>query len=195
MSKANVNDLFDPSKLSESSLRKYQVHFCWGRATSSWSARRTSSRTKCAVIFQMSSRSMPMRSFRSSLNWSARIKEGRSEGPDPPELPTDTYVISENNYLLHHSHPTPCFSPSKLWSKSVFLLMMQLLQLIVSFNFLHLRLLWLQILAYNGCLVLALPFQIGCILLHGLFYVPVGVGQIVPCHFSVFFLTNKTNTE
>jgi hypothetical protein len=44
MSKQSINDLFDPSKLCEASLRKYQVYLSEDRATSSWTARRKTSR-------------------------------------------------------------------------------------------------------------------------------------------------------
>lgn len=73
--------------------------------------------------------------------------------------------------------------------------MPKFLHFVVSLNFLALWLLELQILCDDGGFVLPLPFEIGGVLLHGLFHIPVGVDQIVPGYFFVFFLTKIINTE
>lgn len=194
MSKPNVNDLFDPSKLSESSLRKYQVQVHPGRATSSWTAGRRNSRTKCALISPTSSRSTPTRSSRSSSNSSAKTREGRSEGPGPQELPTDLSSFAQPH---HHRYrpPLPCLNKPLSVIKSDCFLMMQLLQLVVPLYLLHLRLPRLQVLSHNRSFVLALPLQIRRVLPHGLSHVPVRLQKIEPRHFSVLLLRKNNPTE
>lgn len=73
--------------------------------------------------------------------------------------------------------------------------MPKFLHFVVALDFLALGLLGLQILRDDGGFVLAFPFEIGGVLLHGLFHIPVGVDEIVPGYFFVLFLAKTISTE
>ncbi len=89
-----VEDLFDLSKLSESSIRKYQVKRETFRVTFISIALILSLRPRSRTILMPTSKSIPMRSLKNCWNLNGRKKEGKLEVPGQIVVPLDSITIS-----------------------------------------------------------------------------------------------------